>query len=243
MLAPFGTGAITMRMWHYFAGLAALFAPALLATAYLGLTHDGSSKHLWAGLFAGALGVGVHTLVILFMLITGRVIREAIRARSLDPEFLAELNRFFAKRRAYPLAGLAAASLVAAGVLGYGSRGFGISPAWHWGAGIGALLLNLWALQLELRVLMDNQALVDRVAAELDRIDRESPPPAPEAPPGPPFLSVRTGLTIALAAWLPYLYWALIVWRGDFAEVPIHPWLEISLAGLLLAFVARRRAR
>lgn len=231
-----------MRMWHYFVAGATLFVPALAYTAFTGLTYDGSPKHLWAGLFTAALGVGLHTLVILFMLITGRVIREAIRARSLSREFLDELNLFFAERRAYPLAGLSAASVVAAGVLGYGARGFGISPAWHWGVGATAVLLNLWALQQELRVLIENQKLVDRVAAELDRIDRERPAAALAAPePAAPFLSVRTGLTIAIAAWLPYLYWALIVWRGDFAKVGLHPWIEISLAGIAIALVAARR--
>jgi hypothetical protein len=231
-----------MRMWHYFVAGAALLVPALAYAAFTGLTYDGSPRHLWSGLFAAALGVGVHTLVILFMLITGRVIREAVRVRSLSSEFLDDLNQFFAKRRAYPLAGISAASLVAAGVLGYGARGFGISPAWHWAAGATAVLLNVWALQQELRVLMENQKLVDRVAAELDRIDREQPAAALAAPePSAPFLSVRTGLTIAIAAWLPYLYWTLIVWRGEFDEVSVHPWIELSLAGVAIALFGSRR--
>jgi hypothetical protein len=231
-----------MRMWHYFVAGAAMLVAALAYTAFTGLTYDGTSKHLGSGLFTVALGVGVHTLVILFMLITGRVIREAIRARSLPREFLDELNRFFAERRAYPLAGVSAASLVAAGVLGYGARGFGISPAWHWAIGAGAVLLNLWALQQELRVLVENEKLVDRVAAELDRIDRERPAAAVAAPEAPaPFVSVKTGLTIAVAAWLPYLYWTLIVWRGDFAKVSLHPWIEISLAGLAIVLAASRK--
>ena len=40
----------------------------------------------------------------------GRILREAMRARALGPEWLAELNRFFAERRAYPLSVLAALS-------------------------------------------------------------------------------------------------------------------------------------
>ena len=45
---------------------------------------------------------------------------------------------------------------------------------------------------------------------------------------------------IAIAAWLPYIYWGLVVWRGDFSRVSIHPWLEISAVSLLLWLVARR---
>ena len=190
-----------MRMWHYVLAGALLLAPALLATAMLGLAFDGSKKHLWAGLFTATLGVGVHTLVILFMLVTGRVLKEAIRARRLSDSFLAELNAFFGRKRAYPLAGLGASSIVAAGVLGYSSRGFGISPVWHWIVGIGTVLLNLWALQEELRALKENQRLVDRAAAELDEFDRAQAAagvaPEPEPPPAP-ILSLRNGLTLLI---------------------------------------------
>jgi len=233
-----------MRMWHYFLAGALLLAPALLATAVLGLAFDGSKKHLWAGLFTATLGVGVHTLVILFMLVTGRVLKEAIRVRRLSDSFLAELNAFFGRKRAYPLAGLGASSIVAAGVLGYSSRGFGISPVWHWIVGIGTVLLNLWALQEELRALKENQRLVDRAAAELDEFDRAQAaagvPPEPEPPPAP-ILSLKNGLTLLIAPWLPYLYWSLVVWRGDFTRMSVHPWLELSALGVLVTVLALKR--
>ncbi|MBM3989736.1 MAG: hypothetical protein FJ298_01880 [Planctomycetes bacterium] len=233
-----------MRMWHYFLAGALLLAPALLATAVLGLAFDGSKRHLWAGLLTAILGVGVHTLVILFMLVTGRVLREAIRARRLSESFLAELNSFFSRKRAYPLAGLGAASIVAAGVLGYSSRGLGISPMWHWIVGIGAVALNLWALQEELRALKENQRLVDRASAELDEFDRAQAAAgiAPMSePPAPPLLSLRNGLTLLAAPWLAYLYWSLVVWHGEFARVSLHPWVELSLLGALATTLALRK--
>jgi hypothetical protein len=234
----------SMRMWHYFLVAAALLVPALLATVILGMAFDGSPKHLWAGLLTASLGVAVHTLVILFMLVTGRVLREAIRVRELPADFLAELNAFFARKSAYPLAGLGAATLVAAGVLGYSSRGFGISPAWHWLAGIAALFVNLWALQAEYRALRENQRLVDRAAAQLDALDREMARTGrslPPEPPATPWISVRNGATLMIAAWLPYLYWSLVVWRGDFEQVSVHPWVELSALGVVvLAFAVRR---
>jgi len=231
-----------MRMWHYFLVGALVLAPALLATLLLGVFFDGTSKHLWAGLFTASVGVGVHTLVILFMLVTGRVLREAIRVRELSPEFLEQLNRFFAQKRAYPLAGIGAALLVTTGVLGYSSRGFGISPAWHLAVGLCAVVFNLWALQEEYRALRENQRLVDRAANELDAIDRElvergSPPV--ETPPAP-LLSLRNGLTLAIGAWLPYLYQSLIVWRGDFGRVSLHPWIEASVVGCVMIVLALR---
>ncbi len=233
-----------MRMWKYFVLGASLLAAALLATVVAGLSHEArSERHLWIGLFTVVLGVGVHTLVILFMLVTGRVLREAMRARRLGPEFLARLNEFFARRSAYPLAVLGAFSLVAAGVLGMSARGFGISPAWHMLLGLAAAAVNLWALQQEYRALRLNQGLVDEVAGELDRIDRETPPALDPAAGGDPRAVARFGLTLFVGAWLPYLYWALITWRGDFARVSVHPWLEASLAGLALWWWSRPAAR
>ena len=234
-----------MRMWKYFVLGASLLAAALFATVVAGLLHEPrSERHLWIGLFTVVLGVGVHTLVILFMLVTGRVLREAMRARQLGPEYLARLNEFFARRSAYPLAVLGAFTLVAAGVLGMSARGFGISPAWHMLLGLAAAGVNLWALQQEYRALRHNQGLVDEVADELDRIDRETPPPPVDpAADGDPRAVPRFGLTLAIGAWLPYLYWVLITWRGDFARVSVHPWLEASLAGLALWWWSRPATR
>jgi hypothetical protein len=239
-----------MRMWHYFAAAALLLAPALLVTLGTGLLHDESERHLWTGLLTATLGVAVHTLVILFMLITGRILREAMRARALGAEWLAELNRFFAERRAYPLSVLGAFSLVAAGVLGMSARGFDISPVWHMLVGVGAIFANLWALSEEYKALRTNQRLVDRVATELDRIDREAraqgelaPGATTQDPPGDPRGVARFGLTLLVGSWLPYLYWALITWRGDFSRVSIHPWIEGSLLGLLLWLFGRPSTR
>ena len=238
-----------MRMRHYFAAAALLLVPALLAVLLSGFFHDASERHLWTGLLTAVLGVAVHTLVILFMLVTGRVLREAMRARALGPEWLAELNRFFSERRAYPMAVLGAFSLVAAGVLGMTARGFGISPAWHMLVGVLAVFANLWALSEEYRALRSNQSLIDRVAAELDRMDRDAaergvaPGPESASPESDAKAVARLGLTLLVGSWLPYLYWALITWRGDFARVSLHPWIEGSLLGLVLWLLARSPAR
>jgi len=235
-----------MRMWHYFTAAVLLLVPALLATLFTGLLHDESERHLWTGLFTATLGVGVHTLVILFMLVTGRVLREAMRARSLGPQWLEELNRFFSERRAYPLAVLGAFSLVGAGVLGMSARGFEISPVWHMLVGVAAVVVNLWTLSEEYKALRVNQRLVDSVAGELDRIDREAAARG-ESPPGTtageaggdPRGVARFGLTLLVGSWLPYLYWGLITWRGDFSRTSLHPWIEGSILGLLIWIFGR----
>jgi hypothetical protein len=231
-----------MRMWHYFVAGVILLVPALGWIVVSGLLHDGSERHLWAGLFGAILGVAVHTLTILFMLITGRVLREAMRTRPLGPEFLVELNDFFARKKAYPLAALGASSLVATGVLGFSQRGFGLSPVWHMLLGLFTVVFNLWALQEELRALRHNQILIDRVASALDALDLERPEQAAafEAQTNDPTQRFKLALAFAFGAWFPYLYWVLINWRGDFTRVSVHPWLEASALGFVLAYFAWR---
>jgi len=233
-----------MRQAHYFLTGVILLVPALLLVVASGLTHDGSDRHLWIGLFTASLAVAVHTLLILFLIITGRVLREAMRARPLGPEFLEELNVFFAEKKAYPLAVLGAASIVTAGVLGFSARGFGISPTWHMAMGLTAVLINLWTLQQEYVALRSNQRLIDRAANKLDEIDRELGDALPLDPDQPdPGAARRLGLIIAVSAWFPYLYWVLLEHRGDFGRVSVHPWLEGSLFGLFVFWLGVRAGR
>jgi hypothetical protein len=235
-----------MRMLHYFSALAILVAPALLWTAVSGLL--GSSSHVGIGLFSAVYTAAVHSLLILFMIVTGRVLKEAMAARPLGPEFLAELNAFFARKKAYPAALFAVLAIVVAAVLGFAHRGFGISPAWHWIAGILALVFNLAAITLEYRALRANQDLIDRVALELDRIDRQREPSrggaeAREEVAYDPRRAARWGLIVAVSAWFPFLYWSLIVWKGHFARMSLHPWLELSLLASLFGLAVWRIAR
>ena len=209
-----------MRMSHYYLGLAFLLPIALAATAVTGLWHDGSHTHVAVGLFTAIFCVAINTLLILFMIVTGRVLKEAMKSRPLGPEFLAELNEFFANKKAYPLALLAATIAVAAAVLGYG-RNIGVPITVHMLLGLAAVLVNVWALPIAWRTLRSNQALVDRVAAELDLVDAErgTPPEATEGEPEWTMERPARWMVFAFSAWLPYLYWALVEWRGDFGQV------------------------
>lgn len=233
-----------MRMIHYFTALAAVVVPALLATAWLGIMGN-KELHLEVGLVTAIAAVGLHSLVILFMILTGRILREAVKSRDLPREFLDELNQFFAERAAYPAALLAAFFIVAAGVLGYGAPSLGLSPAVHMIAGILALVFNLWAVSVELRALRGNKALIDRAARALDAIDRdlaergELPEEQRALSPG---ALAKGALLVAFSAWLPYLYWAIVVWRGDFSKASVHPWLEVSALALFVWLLARREA-
>jgi hypothetical protein len=245
-----------MRMVHYFGGFAALVIPALLWTAWTGFA-GGGERHVSVGLLAAVFAVLAHTLVILFMLVTGRVLKEAMATRPFPQGFLVELNEFFARKKAYPAALLGASATAAAAVLGYAHRGFGI-PAWvHSAAGCAAIGVNIWAIVHEVRALQENRGLIDRAALELDRIDQEARAhrkiagevcgelAIDEERPEPydPARVGRWGIIVALSAWFPYLYWALIVWRGEFGRVSVHPWIEGSALGFAIWWIARREAR
>src|SRR4029453_18784760 len=108
-----------MRMTHYYMALALVLAPCLLLTFATGALADGSQRHLLVGFFTAVLCVATHTLLILFILVSGRVLKAAARSRELPAEFLAELNLFFAQRKAYPLALLAAFAATPAGGLAH----------------------------------------------------------------------------------------------------------------------------
>lgn len=233
-----------MRMVHYFAAAALVAMPALCATIWTGAM--GAPRHVGIGLFSAVYTAGVHSLLILFMIVTGRVLKEAMVARPLAPEFLAELNVFFARKAAYPAALSAVLSIVVAAVLGFAHRGFGIPGYVHWIAGLIAAAVNFWAIPLEYRALRENQRLIDRAASELDRIDREAVTAYADPPPSyDPQAIARTALIVAVSAWLPYLYWGLIVWKGQFSRLPwgVHPWLEASLLAAAIWLIARREAR
>jgi len=231
-----------MRMVHYYMALALVLAPCLLLTLLSGALQDGSQFHLGLGLFTAVLCVATNTLLILFMIVSGRVLKAAMLSRTLPPEFLHELNQFFAHRRAYPLAVGAACAATAAAVLGYG-RYIGVPAAVHVLTGLGAVLLNGLALAHGGRSLRANQVLLDRAAAELDRLDALGTPVQAEAS-GPQwaYSGRARWLVFALSAWAPYLYWSLVVWRGAFERV--SPLLLVASAlGSLFGLTQAARAR
>jgi hypothetical protein len=231
-----------MRMVHYHLAMALVLAPCLVLTLLSGAVQDGSGHHLAVGLFTAVLCVATNTLLILFMIVSGRVLKAAMQSRALAPEFLDELNQFFARRRAYPLAILSAFAATAAAVLGYG-RFIGVPAVVHILAGLAAVLLNALALANGTRILRANQALLDRAAAELDRLDALGAPVRAEAGAPQWAYSTRTRwLVFALSAWAPYLYWSLVVWRGEFERV--SPVLPIASALVsLFGFARAARAR
>jgi len=234
-----------MRMTHYYSGLAVLLVPALLATLVTGAFHSGTQLHLTLGLFTAIGCVAQNTLLILFAVVTGRVLKQAIAARSLPRLFLDELNEFFARRLDYPTALLAATCAVAAAVLGYGTL-IGV-PAWiHMLLGLASVVVNLGAIPLGLRTLRLHQVLLDRAAALLDNLDEKSEPEEIGEPQDEWAHSLRMRWIIfGSCTWLPYLYWGALVWRGNFSKLSplfLGGTAFVSALALYLAWASQTKA-
>ena len=83
-----------MRMFHYYVIVSAVVVPALLVTTWLGINGQ-TEEHFTFALVTAIATVGAHSLMILFMILTGRILKEAVKSRKLSQEFLDELNDFF----------------------------------------------------------------------------------------------------------------------------------------------------
>ena len=216
-----------MRMSHYFLSLAVLCVGGLSVTVGAGLLRQ--PWHLSVALPTALAVVALHSLVILFVLIGTRLLREGIQNCGLDPAYLGRANAYFKRLSGLFLSLGGAFSIVAAAVLGYGERAFQL-PSWvHLSVGLLAALLTVVSLPLGWRTLRGMERLLDESVETLRAEDRRRASQA------------QVGLFIALAPWCVYLYQALIVWQGRFGEVSLHPWLEISAVGLVIWWLGRRK--
>lgn len=232
-----------MRMLYYIATMVGLCVPALLVTAGFGFWGE-RQTHLSIGLLTAIGCIATHSVIILFMIITGRLLREAMRSRDLPPSFLEDLNEYFGSRPGFPAAVLGAITIVIAGVLGHAARGFGLSPLVHVTAGMLALVINVGCFVIGIREVRRNQELLDRASAALDAIDaqREAEGLGPIAAPaeGPNARDLaRLGIKFGIGAIMPYFYIVFIHNRGNFARTSIHPWIELSVLGFLTWLLAR----
>jgi hypothetical protein len=166
------------------ARLAAFNVLALLATFGVGLwsflrnslTDPDSPAfplHLYLGLFAVIVSnLGLHCLVFIYFLGTGRWVKEVAIAYQLPDAPLPKLTRDL-KRRTFPVALLAMLVPIATAAAGAGQKTMDWPWAIHLGLGLATLLVNLWANVIEVRNVRINTGIIDEVMSEVERIRAE----------------------------------------------------------------------
>jgi hypothetical protein len=127
-------------------------------------------RHVLAGLAAVLLILFSHCWVLLYLLGTGRAMRDAIRQFGLAPDLLEQAGRSL---KAVTPGLLAAMGLVMATFAVGGAVASGSLPRWsHHTLFYATLAVQLWTLWQENRVLAGNEALMAEVGRRIG--DREA---------------------------------------------------------------------
>ena len=129
--------------------------------------------HFYLGLIAVTTTLGLHCLVFIYFLGTGRWVKEVSLAYGLtDYHRLPTLTREL-KRRAFPVALVSMVVTIVAAASGGGVA----TMQWPWivhgGLTVVALGVNVWGFFPEYRCVMQNGAVIDEVMREVDRIRAE----------------------------------------------------------------------
>lgn len=125
--------------------------------------------HFLLGLFAVLLTLGVHCLIFIYFLGTGRWVKEVAIAYRLPDAPLPRLTRDL-KRRTFPVALTAMLVPIAAAAAGAAVQRQEWSWLIHAALAIATLLVNLWAFVVEYRNVTINAGIIDDVMREVDRI-------------------------------------------------------------------------
>jgi hypothetical protein len=161
-------------MTRIFLGLAILDAAALLAafgTGFFYSSEAGVPVHFTLGLYAVIGNLGLHCLVFIYFLGTGRWVKEVALAYDLPDEPLPKRTREL-KRKTFPPALFAMLMPIGAAVAGMGAGMYPNEWPWpvHAGLAVAGLLVNAWAFTIEYRNVRTNAGVLDEVLREVDRI-------------------------------------------------------------------------
>ena len=128
--------------------------------------------HLYLGLFGVLFNLGLHCLVFIYFLGTGRWVKEVALAYRLPDEPLPKLTREL-KRKTFPPALFAMLIAIATTSAGAGVA----TKAWPWpvhaALAVLTLAINVWAFFVEYRSVAVNGGVIDDVMREVDRIRAE----------------------------------------------------------------------
>jgi hypothetical protein len=125
--------------------------------------------HIYLGLGTVLTTLALHCLVFIYLLGTGRWVKEVALAYRLPDAPLPRLTRDL-KRRTFPVALLAMLVPIAAAAAGAGVH----NQAWPWQVhftlGVATLFVNGWAFAVERRNVGINAGILDEVLREVDRL-------------------------------------------------------------------------
>jgi hypothetical protein len=125
--------------------------------------------HVYLGLLSGITTLGVHCLVFIYFLGTGRWVKEVGLAYRLPDDPLPKQTREL-KRKTFPAALAAMLVPIAASAAGAGVATQEWSWLYHAALALASLLVNAWAFRVELRSVTINAGIIDQVMHEVERI-------------------------------------------------------------------------
>lgn len=128
--------------------------------------------HVYLGLIAATTTLGVHSLVFIYFLGTGRWVKEVAIAYQIPDQPLPRLTRDL-KRQAFPPALFAMLVPIAASATGAGVATLSWSWMIHAGLAVLTLAVNGWAFVREYECVRTNAGVIDDVMREVDRIRAE----------------------------------------------------------------------
>lgn len=146
--------------------LGALATAGLVAAAVLGYRLDGAtdpalSRHLLASLASTLIVVFAHSWILLYLLGTGRAVREAVKEFRLEAGLI-ETSRAL-RRRSLPALLVAALLAMATFLLGIAAAP-GLVPFWlHHALFYATLVAQVLALWIESRALAANEKLLNDI--------------------------------------------------------------------------------
>lgn len=135
--------------------------------------------HFQVGLYAILINLGVHCLIFIYFLGTGRWVKEVAQAYDLPDAPLPRLTREL-KRQTFPPALFAMLVPITAAAAGLGTQMHGWPWAIHAGLAIASLAVNFWAFRIEYRNVRTNTEVLAGVKREVDRIRAERGLPSNE---------------------------------------------------------------
>jgi hypothetical protein len=135
--------------------------------------------HLYLGLIAVIAALGVHGLIFIYFLGTGRWVKEVAIAYRIPDQPLPKLTREL-KRKAFPPALAAMLVPIAAAAAGAGVATQLLTWPLHATLAVVAILVNIWAFTVEYQCVAINAGVIDDVMREVDRIRAERGLPSNE---------------------------------------------------------------